>query len=368
LRTSRTKRVTLADVAAKAGVSVATASVAITGRRSGNCRVSIAVADKIKQAAHELNYRPNLQARNLSTQRTHTVAILIKRAAWHNAMFYVPDIQKVLRQANFAEMCILYPDNELEHERENLDLCVSRRVEGIITWPIIDVHGKANCDLFNQIHQQEQIPIVQLGLAVTGCVSPAVVSDEAQGVADAVRWLHSLGHRRIAHATIPGFDNPEPLNSHREAHLRYQGYRRAMAELRLTELVVASKEPTLTLDAQFEAGLELAGRIVQRDPAKRPTAVIAFNDFLATGLMKGSIHAGISIPQQMSVIGVGKQPFGKMLTPALTSIIPAYEKMAELATQTMLKLIAGEEIPAHTALPPTRADRDSVAPPPPDPH
>src|SRR5438552_11656327 len=83
----RSKRVTLADVAAKAGVSVATASVAITGRPSGNCRVSPAVAEKIRRAARQLNYHPNLQARNLSTQRTHTIALLIKRAAWHNAMF-----------------------------------------------------------------------------------------------------------------------------------------------------------------------------------------------------------------------------------------------------------------------------------------
>jgi len=80
LKKAKTKRITLADVAAKAGVSVATASVAITGRRSGNCRVSPAVAEKIRAVAHELHYRPNLQARNLSTQRTHNVAMLIKRA------------------------------------------------------------------------------------------------------------------------------------------------------------------------------------------------------------------------------------------------------------------------------------------------
>ena len=126
------RRVTLADVAAKAGVSVATASVAITGRPSGNCRVSPAVAERIRRAARALNYRPNLQARNLSTQRTHTVAILVKRAAWHNAMFYVAAAQRVLRERGYMETCTLYPDNLIETERANLDLCIERRVEGII--------------------------------------------------------------------------------------------------------------------------------------------------------------------------------------------------------------------------------------------
>src|SRR5688572_17380972 len=146
----RRKRVTLADVAAKAGVSVATASVAITGRPSGNCRVSAEVAEKIRAAARELNYRPNIQARNLSTQRTHTVAMVIKRASWHNAVFYVSAMQRMLRARGFADTFMLHPDNRLDTEREQLERCVDRRVEGIIAIPVIDVDGRANVEVYNQ--------------------------------------------------------------------------------------------------------------------------------------------------------------------------------------------------------------------------
>src|SRR5438105_5025712 len=201
LRKPKPKRVTLADVAAKAGVSVATASVAITGRPSGNCRVSPAVAEKIRRAARQLNYHPNLQARNLSTQRTQTVAVLIKRAAWHNAMQYVSASQRVLRASGYLELCTLHPDNSLESERANLELCIERRVEGIIAMPLIDLAGKANTELFNQVHQDEGIPVVQLGLALPGCVAPSVVADEAEGILRAVRLVHAMGHERIAHAT-----------------------------------------------------------------------------------------------------------------------------------------------------------------------
>src|SRR4051812_44320015 len=178
VRKPKSKRVTLADVAAKAGVSVATASVAITGRPSGNCRVSPAVAEKIRRAAALLQYRPNLQARNLSTQRTQTIALLIKRASWHNAMNYVSAAQRILRDNGYLELCTLHHDNELATERTNLELCIERRVEGIIAMPLIDLSGKANVELFNQIHQDEGIPVVHLGLALPGCVAPSVVADE----------------------------------------------------------------------------------------------------------------------------------------------------------------------------------------------
>src|SRR6478672_6156629 len=132
------RRVTLADVAAKAGVSVATASVAITGRPSGNCRVSPAVAEKIRAAARELNYRPNLYARNLSTQRTNVVAMLVKRSTWHNAMFYLTTAQRVLRQKGYTEFFLVLPDDHLESERQQLEMCIERQVEGIIILPLID--------------------------------------------------------------------------------------------------------------------------------------------------------------------------------------------------------------------------------------
>src|SRR5437667_11745643 len=162
LASSRTKRVTLADVAAAAGVSIATASVAITGRRSGNCRVSPAVADKIRAAPAQLKYRPNLQARNLSTQRTRTIALLIKRAAWHNAMFYVSSAQRVLREHGYAETVMLHPDNTVASERAHIEQCIERQVEGVIAIPLIDLDGRSNLEEFNKLYREEGIPLVQL--------------------------------------------------------------------------------------------------------------------------------------------------------------------------------------------------------------
>jgi LacI family transcriptional regulator len=335
------RRVTLADVAAKAGVSVATASVAITGRPSGNCRVSPAVAEKIRRAARALNYRPNLQARNLSTQRTHTVAILIKRAAWHYGMAYVAAAQRVLRERGYLETCTLAPDNLLESERINLEVCIERRVEGIIATPLIDVHGRANVELYNQVHRDEQIPVVHLGLGLPDCLAASVVTDEAEGVSGAVRLLHAMGHRRIAHATIRGFDDPNPLNPYRIAYLRYEGYRRGMGELRLAEEVFRPEQLVKSTDELFDNAVILSPQLAAGSP--RPTAVITFSDYTAAGLITGLAAAGVNVPRDVSILGVGDQPFDRMLRPALSTLAPQYDKMGEVATNLLLDMIEGRE-------------------------
>ena len=351
------KRVTLADVAAQAGVSVATASVAITGRPSGNCRVSAEVAEKIRAAARALNYRPNIQARNLSTQRTHTVAMLIKRASWHNAVFYVAAMQRLLHARGYTDTFMLHPDNRLDTEREQLERCIERRVEGIIAIPVIDVDGRANVELYNQLPRDEGIPVVHLGIGLPGCTAPAMVTDDVEGVRRAVRLLHAMGHRRIAHATIPRYDDPDPLNPYKQAHLRYRGYADGLRELALPPQVFVTPGDWTNIEALFDRGYDLARALLAASP--RPTAVVAFVDYMAAGLIAGLRDAGVKVPEQMSVLGIGDQPFGRMLCPALSTLAPAFEQLGELATQTLLNMIDGN--PGESAqIPPSLVERATL--------
>jgi LacI family transcriptional regulator len=356
VRTKR-KRVTLADVAAKAGVSVATASVAITGRPSGNCRVSAEVAERIRAAARELNYRPNIQARNLSTQRTNIVAILIKRVAWQNAMHFLAPIQRLLRERGYVETFMLHPDDQIATEREQLEMCIERRVEGVIMLPLIDLQGRTNAELVNQIHREEGIPVVQLGITLPDCDAPSFISDDVEGVRSAVRLLHAMGHRRIAHITIPGYDKPDLLNPFRQAHLRYLGYSQGMAELGLSEVLFCSRDECAELELLYDRGVESAQELLAATP--RPTAVIAFSDFTAAGVTKGLIGANARVPDDFSVLGVGDHRFARMLHPALTTLAPQFERMGALAAQTLLKMIDGGE-GESAALPPALLMRATV--------
>jgi LacI family transcriptional regulator len=184
-----------------------------------------------------------------------------------------------------------------------------------------------------------------------------VVNDEAEGVFGAVRLLHAMGHRRIAHATIRGFDNPQPLNPYRIAYLRYEGYRRGMAELGLTEELFFPQELVRSTDELFDNAVKLAPQLVSASP--RPTAVITFSDYTAAGLIAGLSDAGVRVPQDISILGVGEQPFDRMLRPALSTLAPQYEKMGETATNLLLDMIEGRQVQSVAILPKI-AMRDSV--------
>ena len=363
---SKRKRVTLGDVAAKAGVSVATASVAITGKPSGNCRVSPAVAEKIRRAARQLNYRPNIYARNLSTQRTHTVAMLVKRSNWHNAMHFLGAAQRVLREAGYTEIFLMHGD-DLAAEREHIELAMDRRVEGILIMPVIAPDGTGtNAALINEVHGEDSIPVVQLTLALGDCAAPAVAVDETGGVYNGVKRLRALGHQRIAHVTIQGYADPSRLNPYRHAHLRYAGYARAIAELGLSEnVIVPDGEPARRVDAEFDDAVRVAHAIAsdaKGTDRPLPTAIVTYSDYEAAGLLAGFTEAGVRVPEQVSLLGYGDHPFGRMARPAISTLAPAYEQMGELATRTLLKMIEGE--PGESAaLPPTLVTRQSTEPP-----
>lgn len=355
----RAKRVTLADVAARAGVSVATASVAITGKASGNCRVSPAVAEKIRVAARALKYRPNLQARNLSTQHTATVALIIKRSSWQNAMFYLTAAQRVLRERGYSEVFIIHPQDHAEFEREQLELCVGRRVEGIIIMPTIDLARRTNLDLINQIHQEDQIPVVQLGVGLPGCAAPNVMSDDIIGINAVVRQLCEMGHRRIAHVTIEGYQDAAPTNPFRLAFLRCQGYLAAMRKAGLAPQIFASPEHRISVPELYDRALALCDDIMAAKD--RPTALVCFSDFTAAGLMRGLMDRGLSVPRDVSITGYDNHPLGRMLRPALTTLAPQYDRMGEFATHTLLDMIVGRA-GQSLAVPPQLVMRESIAP------
>jgi DNA-binding LacI/PurR family transcriptional regulator len=166
-----------------------------------------------------------------------------------------------------------------------------------------------------------------------------------------------MGHRHIAHVTIPGHDNPDPLNPFKQAYLRCVGYHKGCAELGLSEQLFCTPGDFSDIQRLFDATHAFARQIASATP--RPTAVICFADYGAAGLIAGFREAGVSVPGDISVLGNGDQPFGRMLCPALSTLAPAFDRLGELATQTLLKMIDG--LPGQSAtLPPSLLMRDSV--------
>jgi DNA-binding LacI/PurR family transcriptional regulator len=169
-----------------------------------------------------------------------------------------------------------------------------------------------------------------------------------------------MGHRHIAMATVPGYDSDEQLSPQRFAHLNYLGYRATMAKLGLPEQVFVAPGRREDVTSQFDRSVPLGADLARANP--RPTAVIAFSEYAAAGLMVGLAEQGVRVPEDISIVAGGEQPFARMLRPALTTLAAPYEQMGEVATRMLLDMIdgGGTEPVASVSLEASLIMRDSV--------
>src|SRR5205814_915784 len=154
-------------------------------------------------------------------------------------------------------------DDHLESERQQLEMCIERQVEGIIILPLIDLDGSTNAKLLNEIHQDEKIPIVQVGIEVPDCVAPSVLVDETEGIYHAVKELYAMGHRDIAHVTLQHYGESSPANPYRHAYLRYAGYKKAVDELKIKERIFTPQTDEITVAIDFDMAVELSHHIAK---------------------------------------------------------------------------------------------------------
>jgi LacI family transcriptional regulator len=353
--------VTLKEVAARSGVSIATASAAISGRPSGNCRVSEHVARKVRQNAKLLRYRPNLYARRLSGRRARTVALVVKCSAWHNVMWPIAAAHDVLHEQGYDDIFLLHPDR-LEEESRHLDMCLEARVDGILIFPLVDLGGQTNADKINDILAIEKIPVVQLSVALEGCHAPAAVADEAKGSYQAVEMLAKLGHRRIAHLTLPDCQSPDPSNPYLHAHRRYRGYCLAMEDMGLEKEVYALGRQEVNPERSFNGMMRLA-RQIGTGP-NPPTAALVYSDSLAAAAMAGFQAGGLRVPDDVSIIGIDKSPLTEAVRPALGLVTFPHEELGTIGTQMVLRMIEGQAVSTVQLLPQVDP-ADTVARPPP---
>lgn len=335
----------LQDVADLAGVSQATASRVLT---SSSHPVAPATRTRVLEAAHTLDFEPNLLARGLAKQRTHTVGVIV-----HDVMDeYFSEIARGVEDVAYANGYAAFvcnsdrlPDKEVLYLRK----LRSMRVDAII----FTAGGIHDADhqrkVRRQLDQIEAAGGVTVRLAPHPSERPDIAYSNTMGFRLAVDHLWDLGHRRIAFLA-----GPSRLATSRE---RLTAVRRALKR----HDVVLSED--LVFDAEFSRdGGELAADkfIAAGCPA---TAVIAANDQSAIGVVRRLRAGGVDVPRDVSVVGFDDIAPCAYVEPALTTVhAPLYDLGAE-GMRLVLRLLAGELRPPPRNMPLELIVRASTAPP-----
>ena len=314
-------KVTIRDVARHAGVSIKTVSRVI----NDEAFVRDETRAKVTQSIAELGYVVNVSAQRLASGRSFTIGLIYHNASWHYTTHVLQSVLETGRQAGYNTLLHPYDASHPDEYQDILRLVSQRSVDGFIFTPPAD----NSAPLLNAL-QISQVPFVRLTPTDEQCPLPSVTTSDRQGTYDMVRYLLTLGHRRI------GFIRG-PLEQ-KAGYDRFDGYQAALAEYGL------EMEPSLVLQGNdhFDAGRGCATHLLNLNP--RPTAIFANNDEMAAGVLATAHEMGIAIPAELSVVGFDDIPLSRQVWPALTTVRQPIHKMAELAARLLIRLLEGEKL------------------------
>ena len=310
-------RPTQADIARATGVSQATVSIVL--RHADPASVPRVTQDRIRAAALSLCYVPNRLAQGLRNARTMTIACVVPDITNPYYPGFVRGVQRVAGPAGYDVM-IFDTDASEAGERRALALLRQGRADAVL-------------GAFFHLGLADLGPLAQSGIAVArvqsrpqrggGLPVDNVFIDNAAAAADVTRLLLGRGHRAIA--VIAGARGP--------GDERVGGYVAAMRAAGLVPDIL--RDPDFTTDGGRRCAEALLGR------PQRPTAIFGANDMMAIGAMSALRAAGLSMPQDVAVIGFDDTPTAALLTPALTSVRQDEQAIGAAAARLVIERLAG---------------------------
>lgn len=324
---------TIKDVAKLAGVALSTASYAL----SGDSRVSSKTRSKVLDAARQLNYRKNGFAMDLKRSRTKTIALILTDLS---GPYYSELIRSVQEVALTNGYDLIACSSMGGRDSTAVKFLREKRADGaIILAPnirdevLVETSGP-------------QFPIVVMDRQLSSDYLLNVLVDGEQGGYTATRYLLENGHKHVAYisGSSDSYDN----------HLRYKGYLRALGEAGLEE------QSKWRLSGNFvrEGGYNATKMLIMQ--GSLPSAVFYGNDEMAIGGLKAFEECGISVPNDISVIGYDDIQLAEYVNPPLTTIRQPKSEAGSLAAHLLFQALAGESVKQSYMLTTDMMERASV--------
>ncbi|TQN44191.1 LacI family transcriptional regulator [Blastococcus colisei] len=334
-------RVTIRDVAARAGVSTATVSRALSGARP----VSPEVADQVHRAVQDLGYSGNGIASALRRSRTDTVGMVVPSVANPFFTSLVENVEYALQQAGRQLfLCSSRSDPALEAQR--LRSLVARQVDGIVISP---VHGTESTEAV--AWAAAELPLVQVDRYVSGVPSDWVGVDDEAGMVLVMDHLAARGARSAA------FVSSRLTNSSTE--LRLAGFRRHTERLG----IAVDDEHVLLGEYSIDWGREGTARLLRS--RRLPDAIVCADDLIALGVVQACSEAGVEVPGDVLVTGFDDIPFSALSAPPLTTVRQPQELIATEAVRLLQRALEPSVVePARISLSPSLVVRASTGPAP----
>ncbi len=324
--------VTLRDVARAAGVSPATASRAL----SAPDLVAPERRELVRRVARELGYRPNRAARELITGRSGHLCLVVPDL---ENPFFSAVAKAVQARARAAGHAVVVADAEEDPLLEaELVTHLGAQADGVLL-----CSPRMSPDDLAEVAADDR-PLLLVNREAAGL--PSVVIDNRDGVRQAVRHLHALGHRRVAYAG-------GPPGSWSDARRREGLVGDLAAQLPGLDVVDLGAHAPVFAGGVAAADLALAAGA---------TAVLAHNDLMALGLLDRLRTRGVRVPDDVSVVGFDDAPVATLVTPALTTVAAPLARLGRTAVDLLLDP-PRTDAPARVALPVELVVRASTAPP-----
>jgi len=329
------RRVTIADVAEAAGVSVATVSKALNGRYG----VAPETARHVKQVVQEMGYESSLVASSMRSRRTGVIGILVPDFEPFSAEV-LKGVAAGLRSTRY-ELLAYSGTRQLSSagwERRSLSRLSGTLIDGaiLVTPTVVDV--------------ATVVPIVAIDPHTGPADLPTVEADSHGGARQAVGHLIEIGHRRI------GFVAGRP--DLRSSRLREAGYRQSLSDARIPF------DPSLVRVGLYEHDISRETAIELLSREDRPTAIFAANDLSALAVLHAAEDLGIAVPAELSVIGFDDIPDASRSNPPLSTVRQPMQAIGACAAEILVALLDGREPESrHVGFATRLMLRGSTAPP-----
>ena len=300
---------TIADVAARAGVSLATVSRVM----NGNASVDQALADRVRAAAQELHYSASPLARSLVLGKTNTIAVVVPDLG--NPTFHGV-LRGLSRAAGRDGYHVLIADSaESIADERILAVETRRRCDGIV----LCAPRMPEPDLQSLLRELKPVVLVNRDAASPG--TPVVAADYRTALSELLDLLYGYGHRSLVYLA----GSPQSAsNARRLSAVRDFLDDHADAAIQI-----------LPCGVSFADGCESAERVL----ASSATGVLAFNDLVAVGLISALRERGVNVPEQISVVGFDDIPFARYMSPGLTTASVPVTELGEHAWHRMWDLL-----------------------------